>query len=86
MQEVFSKIEDLKNKVSILLEEKKKLQHENKFLAEKVKSLEQKMEINKENFQQKRIEKNIKNVGENKIREELTKYINEIDELIKILS
>ncbi|HHH55105.1 MAG TPA: hypothetical protein ENK91_15695 [Bacteroidetes bacterium] len=86
MQEVFSKIEDLKLKVSILLDEKKKLLQENKLLVEKIKSLEQEMEISKGKFQQKEIEKKLKNVGEDKIREELTKYINDIDELIKILS
>ena len=81
MQEVFHKIEEIKNKVIILQNAYENLVKENKILAEKIQSLERELEFskgkpeNKTNF-----------VEKEKIQEELATYINEIDELIKILS
>ena len=82
MQEVFSKIEELKNKLIVLKKNFELAKKENKILVEKIQSLEHEIKI----LKGKPGLKYDKNVEVEKIKEELSDYINEIEELIQILS
>ncbi len=78
------KIDEITNKVSILLNSYENLKKENEKLAKKIQSLEQEIEFSKGKLENKSIVN--KNIEKEKIEEELATYIKEIDDLIKILS
>ena len=80
MQELFTEIKKLNEHLNKLLEKYKNTRQENIVLKEKIKKLEEQIQKDKNHI----------NTTEGKERDfvvgELSKYINEIDELIKILS
>ena len=80
MQAVFNGIESLKERIKKLLEDYKKTKLENIALKESIRKLESQLQENKNHI------KTTEDVEKEVVVEELSKYITEIDELIKILS
>ncbi len=80
MQEVFIKIEDLKNKISKLLLVHNNLKEDNKILKKRVVFLESTLE------KQKDILNRSENVKSEDLQRRIKEYIEEIDEVIKLLS
>jgi len=80
MQELLTEIEILKKHINRLLEKYKHLKQENVFLKRHIKTLEEDLE------KSKKIIKTTEGTEKDFIAGELSKYIKEIDDLIKILS
>lgn len=78
MQNVFVKLEELKSKISKLLILYKNVKEENKSLSNKVILLEEELKKRNTNFSN--------NEDNEKLRIRIEESINEIDEVIKILS
>lgn len=80
MQEVFIKIDDLKNKISKLLLLYNNIKEDNKILTKRVVFLESTLE------KQKNILNRSENVKSEDLKRRIKEYIDEIDEVIKLLS
>lgn len=80
MQEVFIKIEDLKNKISKLLIAYKNIKEDNKNLKKRNLFLESTLEKNKN------ILNRSENVNSEDLKRRIEEYLDEIDGVIKLLS